>query len=133
LDVGIGPQLNILHSQNGAVESEAKIEHYEFEVTLRKLHTWRRRVEINENDTIVLARDPAYASWRGEFEVEYGWTSDAGRQPAGPIWIILIRRAVIVKQPRLCLTRCLVIRVMNDKDYDRVGQDQMRYGSEDNP
>jgi hypothetical protein len=57
-----------------------------------------------------------------------------GTQVAGPIWIILIQRAVIVKKPRLCVIRCLVIRGVNDRDYERVGRVQVRYGSEkDNP
>jgi hypothetical protein len=54
--------------------------------------------------------------------------------PQVPSGFILTQRAVIVEKPRLCLARCLMIRGLNDKDYQRVGQVQVRYGSEnDNP
>ena len=119
----------------GMIEWEPDIDQSEADRKILKIRTYRRSVELKENDEIsLLQSDTTYSGWGGDFDDEYVWRWDVEPHPEGLLWIILIQRTVISVQPRLRLGHCLLIRRAHGDDYERVGSVQVRYGPErDNP
>jgi hypothetical protein len=119
----------------GAIDWKPYIDQSGGEEQVLNIETYRRSVEINENEEITLLRsDTSYAGWGGDFDEEYSWYYDVEPHPEGLLWIILIQRAVISEQPILRGARCLLVRRAHGDGYERVGFVQVRYGLEsDNP
>jgi hypothetical protein len=119
----------------GSVDWQAYINRPNIGEKVLQIHTYRRSVEIVDGGEIALLRsDATYAGWGGDYDEEHCWSADVELRPIGLLWIILIQRAVISEHPRLRVARCLLVRKVNQDDYERLGSLQVRYGPEgDNP
>lgn len=124
----------------GRIEWQAKIDVEESLIhdpphSLR-IHSWRRKVTISENDAVVLAPDgQSRLNGRGDYDEEFTYFPDIDISPQKqePMWILLILRRCSRQAPKLYLSQCLLVRAASCNAFERIALVNVRHEDKDDP